>query len=43
MQTQYNTLIQNGTLTLTNLPYGETLVGCKWVFQKKYNANNTLQ
>jgi len=40
---KYDALLQNNTWTLTHLPPGANLVGCKWVFKCKYNANGTLQ
>ena len=31
------------TQTLTNPPLGATIVGCKWIFRNKYNADGSLQ
>ena len=43
MQDEYRALIENRTWTLTPLPSGANIVGCKWIFKNKYNANGTFQ
>ena len=43
MQSEYHALVQNNTWTLTSLPAGANLVGCKWVFKLKYNSDGSLQ
>jgi len=43
MQYEYHALVQNNTWTLTSLPDGANLVGCKWIFKLKYNSDGSLQ
>ena len=43
MKAEYVALLANKTWTLTPLPPGANLIGCKWVFKRKFNANGTLQ
>ena len=43
MQSEYDALLQNNTWTLTSLPSNANLVGCKWVFKRKFKANGTPQ
>jgi len=43
MTEEYNALLSNKTWTLTSLPPGEPLVGCKWIYKTKLNANGSLQ
>ena len=43
MQDEYRSLIENRTWTLTPLPPGANIDGCKWIFKNKYNANGTFQ
>ena len=43
MKSEYNALVLNNTWTLTNPPLGVIIVGCKWVFRNKYNADGSLQ
>jgi len=43
MHAEYVALLQNNTWTLTTLPSGANLVGCKWVFKRKYNADGSFQ
>jgi len=43
MQDEYRVLINNRTSTLTFLLLGTNIVGCKWIFKNKYNANGTFQ
>ena len=38
-----NALEKNGTWNLVNLPKGQKLVGCKWVFAIKFNANGSVE
>jgi len=43
MQFEYHALVQNNTWTLTSLPAGANLVGCKWVFKMNHNSDGSLQ
>jgi len=43
MKAEYDALMQNNTWTLTTLPPTTNVVGCKWVFKKKYNVDGSLQ
>ena len=36
-------LEKNGTWTLTDLPPGKHIVGCKWIFSVKYRANENVE
>jgi hypothetical protein len=42
MAIEHESLRKNQTWDLTSLPLGENLIGCKWVYKVKYNANGTL-
>jgi len=42
MNDEYRALITNGTWTLTSLPPGANLVGCKWIFKHKFNADGSF-
>jgi len=43
MKSKYDALLNNYTWTLTALPSDANLVGCKWVFKRKFNAEGFLQ
>lgn len=36
-------LEQNNTWSLTPLPYGKILIGCKWVYKIKYNSDGSIE
>jgi len=42
MREEYDALLSNKTWTLTPLPPGAPLVGCKWIYKRKLNADNSL-
>lgn len=42
MQKEYDCLVKNGTWSLVELPAGQKLVGCKWVFNIKRNADGSI-
>jgi hypothetical protein len=42
MDEEYDALEMNGTWNLCELPPGENLVGCRWVFVKKLNEHNEV-
>jgi len=35
VEDEYKSLIKNKTLTLTKLPLGKHVIGCRWDFKKK--------
>lgn len=39
----YNTLIENGTWEIVDLPEGEKAIGSGWVFKVKHNADGTIE
>lgn len=39
MNDELNSLSQNDAWTLVNLPKGKNVVGCKWVFKRKFDEN----
>jgi len=43
MQKEYEALQQNNTWTLVSPPSNATIIGCKWIFRNKFNADGTLQ
>lgn len=42
MMQEYNALIKNRTWKLTSLPPGKKLIGCKWIFKIKKNADGSI-
>nr|KYP48205.1 hypothetical protein KK1_030088 [Cajanus cajan] len=42
MDTKYEALLKNKTWSLTKLPPGCNLIGCKWVYKVKTNADGSL-
>ncbi|CAA0817787.1 cysteine-rich RLK (RECEPTOR-like protein kinase) 8, partial [Striga hermonthica] len=42
MQREYDALVRNKTWTLTHLPADKTLIGSKWVYKVKHNADGTV-
>ena len=40
---EYNSLIENETWKLTELPPGRTAIGCKWVFKTKHKSDGTVE
>ena len=40
---EYQSLIDNDTWDLVELPEGRTAVGCKWVFKVKYNGEGKVE
>ena len=43
MDSEYQSLIDNKTWTLTPLPIGRKSIGCKWIFKIKYNADGSVE
>ncbi|MCP4491938.1 MAG: DDE-type integrase/transposase/recombinase [Gammaproteobacteria bacterium] len=42
-QSEYNSLLENKTWDLVELPKGRKVVGCKWVFKVKHNADGSVE
>lgn len=42
MTTEPNALELNNTSTVTNLPDGKKVIGCKWIFKLKFLADGGL-
>ena len=40
---EYNSLIENKTWRLVELPPGRKVVGCKWVFKLKHSCDDTVE
>ncbi|RVW15029.1 Retrovirus-related Pol polyprotein from transposon RE2 [Vitis vinifera] len=43
VQDEIDALEKNGTWTITDLPVGKRLVGCKWIFTIKYKADGSVE
>jgi transposase InsO family protein len=43
MNIEMNALKKNSTWEITNLPEGKKVVGCKWVYTIKYNAQGKIE
>ena len=43
MDVELEALETNGTWSLTTLPPGKHLVGCKWVYHIKYNVDGSIE
>ena len=43
MDSEYNSLIENKTWTLVELPPGRKAIGCKWVFKLKHAEDGTVE
>jgi hypothetical protein len=43
MEEEMKALEQNQTWHLQDFPKGRKVVGCKWVFKKKYNADGFVE
>ena len=39
---EMDSLMSNGIWKLVDLPPSSKSIGCKWVFRRKYNTNNTV-
>ncbi|KAL0307563.1 UNVERIFIED_CONTAM: Retrovirus-related Pol polyprotein from transposon RE1 [Sesamum angustifolium] len=40
---EMDSLLANNTWVLTDLPPGSKVIGCKWVFRRKYNTDGSIQ
>jgi hypothetical protein len=43
IQKEYDSLLTNGTWSLTALPRGRKAIGNKWVFRIKHNSDGTVE
>ncbi|RVW93427.1 putative mitochondrial protein [Vitis vinifera] len=43
MKAELHALEENGTWSLTTLPYGKRAVGCKWVYKLKFQVDGSLE
>ena len=43
MKAEIDALEDNGTWSVVSLPVGKHVVGCKWVFKIKYNADGYVE
>jgi len=40
---EMDSILFNNTWVLVDLPPSSKLIGCKWVFRRKYNTNGSIQ
>ncbi|KAJ6791386.1 Uncharacterized protein M6B38_244565 [Iris pallida] len=40
---EYNSIMENNTWFLADLPLGSKPIGCKWIFKKKLRADGTIE
>lgn len=43
MNDELDALEENDTWDITNLPVGKVAIGCKWLFEHKYNHDGSLE
>jgi hypothetical protein len=43
MNAEYNSLLENNTWTLTELPEDCKPIGCKWVYKKKFKSDGSIE
>lgn len=43
VQEELQSIYDNQAWDLQELPIGRRVIGCKWVFSEKYNANNSIK
>ena len=43
MFAELRALEQNDTWSLTTLPQGKHVIGCKWVYKNKYRVDGTIE
>jgi hypothetical protein len=43
MLSELQALQQNGTWSLTSLPQGKTLIGCRWVYKVKHRSDGSVE
>ena len=42
IQDKMDSIVSNHTWEIVDMPLGSKLIGCKWVFRRKYNSDGTL-
>lgn len=42
MDAEYQSLMKNNTWELVDLPPGKKVIGCKWIFKTKYEADGSI-
>ena len=42
MEQEYQSIIKNTTWELVELPKGKQIIGCKWLYKPKINADGTI-
>ena len=40
---EMDSILSNNTWVLVDLPTSSKPIGCKWVFRRKYNTNESIQ
>jgi hypothetical protein len=43
MQSELATLKVNQTWSLTSLPPGKTVIGCRWIYKIKHHSDGTIE
>jgi hypothetical protein len=43
MRSELKALHHNGTWSLTTLPPGKTLIGCRWVYKLKHHSDGSIE
>jgi hypothetical protein len=43
VRSEMDSILSNGTWELSELPFGCKLIGCKWVFKKKFRPDGTIE
>jgi len=43
MDDEINALVQTGTWEFVDLPIGKQTVGCKWVYETKHKADDSIE
>jgi hypothetical protein len=43
MRSELQALQNNGTWSLTPLPTGKTLIGCRWVYKIKHHSDGSIE
>jgi len=43
IEQEYDSIIRNYTWKLVELPRGKQVIGCKWLYKPKIDANGTIE